>query len=558
MAIALLSQMFLRAIKWANTPNQFPECSLFNLPFTDGVQLRIMLNSQALPRLLFPYIQERKETYGLDVALGLRDVTAPGLGRKKLVVDFSSPNITSEFQGKHLRSTIIGSFISNLYESMGWDVSKINYLGDWGMPIGLLGAGWERYGSEEQFAADPIAHLLEVFHKFNEEFIPALLESKKIRDGGGDPAEFESQGVFAERNAFFKRVEDGEEKAKGFWKRVRSLNIENYTKLYARLNVTFDEYSGESQVSPATMTEVEEILKSKQLCEHNDEGWLIDLNKHREPNEPKPGVAIIRNRTGTTTYLLRELAAALERDRKYKFDKMIYVVGDQHNTHFPRVFKILKLMGMEDLSNRLQWVPFNECSQMSKQLGEGEGHMLGDILDQYQTAMEESLKMSPEKSALLGDTDKEALDAIGTTALLAQELSAKRANNHAFDISQMTSFVEGTGPDLQYWYAKLCSILNPYHTTLDLTDEDYSSIEDEEQSNLLRYLIQYPDITRTAYTSLESAGVMTYLSSVTAQLSVCLGEEKTTHTPAQVMLYEATRRVLDNGMKILGITPATK
>jgi arginyl-tRNA synthetase len=556
--ISLLFQIFLRVIKWANTPNQFPECSLFNLPFVDGVQLRIMLNSQALPRLLFPYIQERKESYGRDVAPGLRDVAAPDLGRKKLVVDFSSPNITSEFQGKHLRSTIIGSFISNLHESMGWDVCKINYLGDWGMPIGLLGAGWERYGSEEQFEADPIAHLLEVYHKFNEEFILAHLESKKIRDKGGDPAEFESQGVFAERNAFFKRVEDGEEKAMGFWKRVRELNIENYTKLYARLNVTFDEYSGESQVSPATMAEVEEILKSKQLCEHSDRSWLIDLNKHREPNEPKPGVAIIRNRTGTTTYLLRELAAVLERDRKYKFDKMIYVVGDQHTTHFPRVFKILKLMGMEDLSSRLQWVQFNECSQMPKQLGEGKGHMLGDILDQYQTAMEVSLKGNPEKSALLGNIDKEALAAIGTTALLAQELSARRGNNHAFDINQMTSFVEGTGLDLQYWYGKLCSILNPYYATFNLTDEDYSSVEGEDQSNLLRYLIQYPDITRTAYASLESAGVMTYLSRVTTQLSVCLDEVETTPTPAQVMLYEATRRVLENGMKVLGITPATK
>jgi arginyl-tRNA synthetase len=97
---------------------------------------------------LFPYIQDRKESYGKDISLGLRDVASPDGGRKKLVVDFSSPNIASEFQGKHLRSTIIGSFISNLHELMGWDVSKINYLGDWGMPIGLLGAGWERYGSE--------------------------------------------------------------------------------------------------------------------------------------------------------------------------------------------------------------------------------------------------------------------------------------------------------------------------------------------------------------------------------------------------------------------------
>ncbi|KAE9369079.1 arginyl-tRNA synthetase [Stipitochalara longipes BDJ] len=536
---------------------RFPECPLFNLPFVDGVQLRIMLNSHALPRLLFPYIQERKETYGRDVSLGLRDVASPDLGPKKLVIDFSSPNIASEFQGKHLRSTIIGSFISNLHESMGWDVTKINYLGDWGMPIGLLGAGWEKYGSEEQFEADPVGHLLEVYHKFNEEFIPAQLESKKIRDAGGDTAEFESKGVFAERNTFCKRVEDGEEKAMGFWTRVRAVNIENYTKLYARLNVNFDEYSGESQVSPATMAEVEEILKSKQICESNEEGLLIDLNKHKGPNEAKLGVAIIRNRIGNTTYLLRELAAILERHRKYNFDKMIYVVAsDLHTTHFPRVFKILKLMGMEDLEAKLQWVHFSESSQMSKQLGEG--HMLGDILNQYQTAMEESLKENPDKSALLGDTDKEALDAIGTTALIAQELTARRANNHPFDISQMTSFVDGTGPDLQYWYAKLCSILNPYHATLDLSDEDYAIIEGEEQSNLLRYLIQYPDITHTAYNTLESAGIMSYLSSVTAQLSECLGQEETTPTPAQVMLYEVTRRVLENGMKVLGITPATK
>ncbi|PMD29321.1 arginyl-tRNA synthetase [Hyaloscypha variabilis F] len=536
---------------------RFPECQLFNFPFADGVQLRIMFNSRALPRLLFPYIQERKATYGCDPSLGLQNIASPEAGRKKLVIDFSSPNIASEFQGKHLRSTIIGSFISNLHESMGWDVSKINYLGDWGMHIGLLGAGWEKYGSEEQFEADPAGHLLEIYHKINEEFIPAHLESKKIRDAGGDTAEFESKGIFAERNAFCKRLEEGEEKAKSFWRRAREVNIGNYTKLYARLNVNFDEYSGESQVSPATMAEVEEILKSKQICESNEEGLLIDLNKYKGPNEKPLGVAIIRNRIGNTTYLLRELAAVLERHRKYKFDKMIYVVAsDLHTTHFPRVFKILKLMGMEDLEAKLQWVSFSESSQMSKQLGEG--HMLGDILSQYQTAMEESLKENPDKSALLGDTEKEALEAIGTTALLAQELAARRASHHPFDINQMTSFIGGTGPDLQYWYAKLCSILDPYHATLDLSDEDYATVDGEDQSNLLRYLIQYPDITHTAYNTLESAGIMTYLSSVTAQLSECLGEEETTPTSAEVVLYEITRRVLENGMKVLGITPATK
>lgn len=516
-----------------------------------------MLKPQALSRILLPYIHERKETYGRDASPGLRDAASPDIGKKKLIVDFSSPNIASEFQGKHLRSTIIGSFISKIHESMGWDVTKINYLGDWGMPIGLLGAGWDRYGSEEQFEADPVAHLLEVYNKINKEFIPASAESKRIRDEGGDPAEFEGQGVFAERNAFFKRMEDGEEKAIGFWKRVRAVNIANYTKLYAHLNVSFDEYSGESQVSPAIMAEVEEILRSKGICDGAEGTSLIDLKKHT--GMKSMGTAIIRNRTGTSTYMLRELAAVIERHRKYNFDKMIYVVAsDLHTTHFPRVFKILELMDMGDLASKLQWINFNENSPMSKQLGEG--HMLGDILDHYQTAMDKSLNENPEKSALLGDTDKEALSAIGTTPLLAQELAARRANSHPFDINKMTSFEDGTGPDLQYWYAKLCSILDPYHVTLDLTDEDYASIEDEEHSNLLRYLIQYPDITHVAYNTLESAGIMSYLSSVTAQLSSCLSEDEAgaAPTPAQVVLYEVTRQVLENGMKVLGITPATK
>jgi arginyl-tRNA synthetase len=508
-----------------------------------------MFKRQALSRIVLPYIQDRKETYGCDVSPGLLDTASPNLGKKKLVIEFSSPNIASGFQGKHLRSTVIGSFISKLYESMGWDVSKINYLGDWGMPIGLLGAGWERYGSEEQFEADPIVHLLEVYNKINKEFIPTLIESKRILNKGGDPAEFEGKGLFAERNAFFKRIEDGEEKANRFWRRVRKVNIANYTKLYAYLNISFDEYSGESQVSPAIMTEVEEILKSKGICDYVEGTWLIDLKKHTGRSL---GTAIIRGRTGTGTYLLRELAAAIERHRKYKFDKMIYVVAaDQHTTHFPRVFKILELAGMADLASKLQWVNFSSQS---------EGYMLADILDQYQAAMEDSLKENPEKSLLLGDTDKEALAAIGTTALLAQELLARRANNHVFDISQMTSFVKGTGPDLQYWYAKLCSLLNPCHATLDLSDKDYASIEGEEQSNLLRYLIQYPDITHTAFETLESAVIMSYLSNVTLQLSNCLDEieDGTSLTPAQVMLYEVTRRVLENGMKVLGIKPATK
>ena len=230
--------------------------------------------SKTLPRLLLPYINDRKDSYGKDPSIGLRDPSSPDLGRRKLVVEFSSPNIGSEFHGKHLRSTILGAYIANLYKNMGWDVVKINYLGDWGKQIGLLGAGWEKFGSEEQFQADPIGHMLGVYNQIDQLFQPELAASRAARDSRGDPVAVETQGLFAERNAFFKRMEDGDEEALALWKRFRYVSIEHYIKLYARLNVSFDEYSGESQVTPETMAEVEDYAKEQGHL--RGKRWIVD------------------------------------------------------------------------------------------------------------------------------------------------------------------------------------------------------------------------------------------------------------------------------------------
>ena len=177
-----------------------------------------------------------------------------------MVVEFSSPNIASELQAKHLRSTIVGAYVSNLNETMGWEVVKLNYLGDWGKPIGLLGIGWEKFGSEELFQTNPAGHFHNIYNQINDLFMPEQAATKKARDEGGDPADIEAHGLFTERNRFFRRMQDGEEKSLAFWKRVRDVSIKNYTKFYAQLNVNFDEYSGESQVDLKTMIEVEEIL----------------------------------------------------------------------------------------------------------------------------------------------------------------------------------------------------------------------------------------------------------------------------------------------------------
>jgi arginyl-tRNA synthetase len=508
-----------------------------------------MFTPNTLPRLVLPYIIDRKDSYGKDPSIGLRDPSLPDLGRKKIVIEFSSPNIVSELESKNLQSTILGSCIANLYKNMGWDVVKINYLGDWGMQMGLLGVGWEKFGSEEEFRADPIRHMLSVYRKIDELFQPEVAAKKIGLDHGQDTVAIENKGVFAERNAFFKRMEDGDEEALALCKRFRDVSIEYYIKLFARLNVSFDEYSGESQVSIETMDEVEEMLKSKGISEESDGSWIVDLRKHGV----KQGTVIIRNRNKNRTYQLRDLAAVLDRSRKYSFDKMIYVVVDNHNKHFQHLVKILELLNRSDLADKLllKHVHCNKGSPM--------GH--GDILNQCQTAMHESLKANPEKATLLDDSEY-PVAALGISALLAQELSVKRATDRHFDFSKMTTFEGRTGPHLQYWYLRLCSILKATSFDLsDFSDQDFTPIEEETYTELLRILAQYPDITSSVYKSLKPRNVLRYLAKLTDQLSICIetekGFEESSPTPAEAALFESTRQVLENGMKLLGLMPAS-
>jgi len=513
-------------------------------------------SEDAFPRLVLPYIIDRSRSYGRYVSFGRRDSMADGLGRRRVVVDFSSPNIPSIFEGRHLRSTILGAFIANLHEWMGWDVVRLNYLGDWGKPIGLLGVGWQRFGSEDAYKIDPLGHLMQVYHRIHELFAPEHASYQKARDdvlhgkipeGGKDPAQIESEGLHAERNAFFKRMEDGEAKAIHLCKRVREESINQYVQLYAQLGIIFDDYSGESQVSHESMMEVEELLKSKGLCEKSDGALIVDLKKY------KLNVGIIRDRAGSNTYLLRDIAAVLERSRKYSFDKMLYVVAGQ-NVHFCRVIKILELLDMKELADKLQHVPLSEKSSMVDTLGQ-ENATLEEILCRCQQAMLESLQANEAKAAVLEDS-VQATATVGASALIAQELSTKKSHEHVFNLSSMTSFEPTTGPSLRWLYAKLSSAIASCSKETDITGEDWAKLEDEEM-NLLRLLIQWPDIVQSVYKSLEPSTVMVYLKSVSGNLICCFDklEGLDNLSPVHALLFRASHIVLKTALQLTGILP---
>ena len=240
---------------------------------------------------------------------------------KTIIVEYSSPNIAKPFHAGHLRSTILGNYICNMFKATGANVISINYLGDWGTQYGKLAIGYEKYGNETALKENPIEHLFEIYVQIN-----ADIE----KDTSG---ELKQQA----RN-YFKEMEQGNEKYLTLWKTFRSLSISKYKQLYARLNIDFDVFSGESEQSDGIDVLFSELKQKDLLFEDNDGCLLVDLEKY------KLGKALLRKKDGTTLYITRDLIAAKKRYYQYNFDSMFYVVANAQNHHFKQLFKILELL----------------------------------------------------------------------------------------------------------------------------------------------------------------------------------------------------------------------
>lgn len=375
-----------------------------------------------------------RAAYGTNGNQGLKDPSDPSKGRKKIIVEFSSPNIAKPFHAGHLRSTIIGGFLSNLYTVMGWDVIKMNYLGDWGKQYGLLANGYKYFGSEEALAKDPINHLFEVYVKVNaivteqSKPIKDLKDQIKAKkDKGEDVAALEAElaplvdaSEDEKARRYFKSMEDGEPDALGLWRRFRDLSIEKYKQTYARLNIDFDVYSGESQIKAESMAKAYEQMKEAGVSEESEGAVIVDFTKHGAKKLEK---AIIVRKDGTPLYLTRDIGAITERDEAYHFDKMIYCVAMQQDLHLAQLFKITELMGHKDLASRCQHINFGMVRGMSTR--KGTVKFLDDILQDVGDKMHEVMKKNTVKYEQVADPVKTA-DTLGITAVMVQDMTGKR------------------------------------------------------------------------------------------------------------------------------------
>jgi len=556
--------------------DQFPESPLIKKPVVTNTSIGFFFKPETLTALVLPMVLKSGASYGLNKNLGLRDPLDPSSGAKKMIVEFSSPNIAKPFHAGHLRSTIIGGFLANLYEAAGWDVVRMNYLGDWGKQYGVLAIGYDLFGSEEELVKNPIGHLYDIYVKVSTiqhdeaEQVKALkAEVAKLKEEGKDASEqeakitqIEAEGIDEQARKYFKGMVDGEPKALGIWKRFRDLSIEKYKQTYARLNIRYDDYSGESQVKDESMEQVAKIMWEKKVCEDSEGAVIVDLTPHSK----KLGKAVVKKKDGTSLYLTRDIGAAIERVEKYHFDRMIYVVASQQDLHLAQLFKIEELMGRKDISEKCQHINFGMVMGMSTR--KGTAKFLDDILRDVGDKMHEVMKGNQAKYEQVADPVQTA-DILGISAVMVQDMKGKRINHYTFDMDRMTSFEGDTGPYLQYAHARLCSIYrkataaDPSLADLDLTTADLTLLKEPHAVDLVRQLASWPDTFLNTIKTQEPTTVLTYLFKMVHALSSSYDHLQVVGSEREVMvarlaLYVAARQVLNNGMRILGLSPVER
>ncbi|XP_012888331.1 PREDICTED: probable arginine--tRNA ligase, mitochondrial [Dipodomys ordii] len=462
---------------------------------------------------------------------GLKSELFAGLPQRNIVVDFSSPNVAKKFHVGHLRSTIIGNFIANLKEALGHRVTRINYLGDWGMQFGLLGTGFKLFGYEEKLQSNPLQHLFEVYVQVNKEAA-------------------DDKNIAKLAHEFFQRLEQGDTQALSLWQRFRDLSIEEYIRIYKRLGIYFDEYSGESFYREK-FQEVLKLLDSKGLLQKTIEGTaVVDLSGKGDPSS----ICTVMRSDGTSLYVTRDLAAAIDRMDKYNFDTMIYVTDKGQKKHFQQVFQMLKIMGY-DWAERCQHVPFGVVQGMKTR--RGEVTFLEDVLNEIRLRMLQN--MASIKTSKKLEDPQQIAEKVGLAALIIQDFKGLLLSDYQFSWDRIFQSRGDTGVFLQYTHARLHSLEETFGCGY-LNDFNTACLQEPQSVSILQHLLRFDEVIYRTSQDLQPRHIVSYLLTLSHLAAVAHKTLQIKDSPpevagARLQLFKAVRSVLVNGMKLLGITP---
>ncbi|CCP88297.1 arginyl-tRNA synthetase [Candidatus Phytoplasma solani] len=482
------------------------------ITFLNGF-LNIKLKRGLLAKTLLLQINELQSNYGSQKP-----------NQQTVVIDYSSPNIAKNFSVGHLRSTVIGNSLKNIYQKLGFKVIGINHLGDWGTQFGKMIVAYQKWGQEEKILKDPINELQKLYLLFHQK----ALEDKTLND---------------EANEAFLQLEKQKQEYLKLWNYFRDVSLREFLKIYNILGISFDYFLGESFYNDKTEDLLKE-LKEKNMIKQEDQMLLIQLD------QLPPG--LIQKTNGSTLYLTRDLAAFKYRYETYHCQTILYVVGNEQKLYFQQLAQVIQKMGYWDV--KIENINFGLVLMNGKKMSTRH-HKFTTLIDIIKQATNLAQKIIQEKNPSLSCSEKIA-QKIAVGAIIFNDLKNDRHLDIDFNLENILKFKGQTGPYLQYTAARLNSLLKKEKIDLSLIDE--TIYQQNHYFVLIKLLSQFPSILEKSQQDKMPSILSRYIIKLTQNINGLYAQEKILSTKETIkntnlLLVKAVLIVLQESLRILGV-----
>lgn len=487
-----------------------------------GGYLNFYINKKTLIENVLKEIESKNSKYGKS-----------NIGEgKNIVIDYSAPNIAKPFHIGHLRSTVIGGALYNIYKYLGYNVIGINHLGDYGTQFGKMIEGYKLWGKEYDLNENPIEKLTEIYVRINN-----LCK--------------EDESVLNECRSNFKKLEDGDEYCTELWEKFKSLSLKEFQKVYDLLGSSFDSWNGEAFYTDK-MPEVIEKLEQSGKLEESEGAKIVDLEK--------AGIStpiIIEKSNGSSTYATRDLAAILYRVKTYNFDKALYVTSYEQNLHFKQIFETAKLLGIDEkYTNSLEHVAFGMVLLKTGKMSTREGNIikLEELLNE---AISRAKAIIEEKNPNL-ENKEEIAKKVGIGAVIFNDLSNSRIKDEIFDWDTILNFQGETGPYIQYMYVRTKSILETIEKLPSVTEINIEDLKNNEAIKIIKLIYQFESVLENVISKNEPSILSRYLINIAQAYSSYYNSNKILiedmkKKNARIYLTYMVGNILEIGANLLGI-----
>lgn len=451
-------------------------------------------------------------------------------GGRHVVIDFSSPNIAKPFHIGHLRTTVIGAALRNIYNFLGYRSVGINHLGDWGTQFGKLIVAYKNWGSKEAVERDGIAELTRIYIKFHDE-----AELNKTLE--------------EEARHWLLRMEQGDEEALALWKWFYDISMIEFNRVYSRLGIEFEFLTGESFYNDKMPAVIDELREKGLLIESNG-AMVVDLSEYNMPP------CLILRSDGGTLYHTRDLATAFYRKKEFDFVKAIYVVGLEQKLHFSQLFKVIEKMGYEWAKDMVH-TPFGLVSLEAGRFSTRRGRVIR-LEELIEETVNKTMEIIKAKNPDLPNKEQVA-EEVGIGAIKFNDMYNNRIKDVVFSWDRVLNFEGESGPYVQYTHARTCSLLSKSGVNEDdLIDVDFSALADESSAEVMKLIRAYPDKIADAAYKYEPFVITRHLVDISQAFNkfyhdnAILNSENRVRQ-ARLALVLAVRYILFSGLGLLGI-----